>query len=96
MTTTLSNQMYFNKLTLQRLQLIEIVAKADFAKNRDRIYLERQLTINTIAKEYGYDTANTRNGLRTLCLRLLDLLDRKMAYTFDLLSQEQENVVETP
>lgn len=96
MTAASSLQMEFNKFTLQRLQLIEIVAKADFVKNRDRIYLERQLTINTIAKEYGYDTASTVHGLRSLCMQLLDLLDRKMTYTFDLLNEQQERVVEVP
>ena len=80
---TPTDQSYFNKLTLQRLRLIEIVACNN--------YLERIHTINAIAQDHGVDTAKTKYGLKKLCEHLLSLIDHKMVVFYEIIGGQELN-----
>ncbi len=76
-------QTYFNKLTLQRLRLLEIVALQN--------HLERMDTINAIARNHGVDTGETRHGLRILCKQLLSLIDSKMVTAHEMIAAQNSD-----
>lgn len=76
-----TNQSYFNKLVLQRLRLIEIVALQN--------HTDRMITINTIAQDHGMDTAKTKYGLKILCKKLLSLIDNKMVLFYEMIAEQE-------
>jgi hypothetical protein len=59
MSSLVSLQAYFNKLTLQRLTFIEIAA--------DKAFVKRAKEIISIASDHGFDVTKDKESLITLC-----------------------------